>query len=57
MIAISAGIVLFEMEQIRTSRTFDYYDIIANLIGLGISFIIFNKFSVKDSQEEENILR
>ena len=53
MIAICAGIILYEIEQLCTSMVFDCYDIVASLIGLVISIIIFNKFSVKYTPEEE----
>lgn len=55
MIAICAGVLIYEIEQNWTARTFDYYDIIASLLGLGISIIIFNLFSVKYLPEDENI--
>ena len=40
MIFVACGLLAYEIEQIWTSRTFDYLDIIATIIGLGISILI-----------------
>ena len=44
MIFASCGILTYEIEQNWTSRTFDYLDIVATIIGLGISIFIFKIF-------------
>jgi len=41
------GLLAYEIEQYWTSRTFDKLDIIATIIGLVISILIFNMFVEK----------
>ena len=43
MMAVTIGILFYEIEQIWTSRTFDYMDIIASLLGLGIAILVYKK--------------
>lgn len=45
MIFVSCGILAYEIEQIWTSRAFDYLDIIATIMGLVISILIFNRYA------------
>ena len=47
MIFVSIGLLAYEIEQYWTSRTFDKLDIIATIIGLVISILIFNMFVEK----------
>ncbi|MGM0582768.1 MAG: hypothetical protein ACQETL_18985 [Bacteroidota bacterium] len=48
MIFVTVGVLVYETEQIWTSRTFDYLDVLATIIGLGISIPIFKGLSNKD---------
>ena len=41
---VTTGILTYEIEQNWSSRTFDYLDIVATIIGLGISIFIFKIF-------------
>ena len=45
MVFVTAGVLTYEIEQIWTSRTFDYLDILATVIGFGISILIFKGLS------------
>ncbi|MRT94056.1 hypothetical protein [Ancylomarina sp. 16SWW S1-10-2] len=47
MASVSLGILAYETEQIWTSKTFDYADIIATLLGFGLSVLILNVTSKK----------
>ncbi len=49
MIFASCGILIYEIEQNWTSRTFDYLDIVATIIGLGISILIFKLFAKRQT--------
>ena len=40
MASVTLGILAYETEQIWTSKTFDYVDIIATLLGFGLSVLI-----------------
>ncbi len=54
MIFATIGILAYELDQIWTSRTFDFQDIIATLVGLGIAVLIFNRFDSKADSEDNN---
>jgi len=43
MMAVTLGVLFYEIEQIWTSWTFDYMDIIASLLGLGVAVLILKK--------------
>ena len=44
-LAIALGICIeFLQENLTTTRTFDYYDIVANTIGAFLSFMYVNRF-------------
>ena len=43
IIFVTVGILAYEIEQIWTSMTFDYLDIIAIIVGFGISVLIVTK--------------
>lgn len=47
MIAVCGGILVYEIEQIWTSMIFDYLDVIASLVGLAFSILIFTTISNK----------
>lgn len=47
MIFCSLGVLAYETEQILTSRTFDYHDILATIIGLVFAIFIFKVISRK----------
>jgi len=40
MIYITSGVIIYEIEQIWTSRIFDYMDIIASVLGLVVAILI-----------------
>ena len=52
MIAVSCGILVYELEQYWTDRTFDYFDIIATILGLGMSVLIFISLDKRDGLKE-----
>ncbi len=45
MLFVTIGILVYEFEQIWTSRTFDFFDVFATLIGFGISATIYKYLS------------
>ena len=47
MIFCTIGILAYEIEQIWTTRTFDYLDTAAIIFGLGLSILIFKRISKK----------
>ena len=47
MIFVTIGLLAYEIEQYWTSRTFDILDVVATIIGLVISILIFNMFVKK----------
>jgi len=53
MIFVTSGILTYEIEQYWTERTFDILDIIATIIGLGVSILIFKLF---DRKRKENLV-
>ena len=54
MIFVTIGILIYETEQIWTSRTFDYLDIIATIVGLGISVLIVSGKAKKCDNSVKN---
>ena len=47
MIYCTVGVLVYETEQLWTSRTFDYLDILATISGLGLAILIFRVISRK----------
>jgi len=45
MMFVTLGILTYEMEQIWTDRVFNYLDVAATIVGLGLSVLIFKYFS------------
>ena len=48
MIFCAIGAMTYEIEQFWTTRTFDYLDVLATIIGFGLSILIFKRISKKD---------
>jgi glycopeptide antibiotics resistance protein len=52
MAAVTLGLLAYEIDQIwSTSRTFDYADIIATLVGFGLSVLILRSNSKKSNNQ------
>src|SRR6056297_3113646 len=50
MIYTTCGILLYEIEQLWSYRTFDFLDIAATLAGLGLAILIYKRVEVKRHQ-------
>ena len=50
MIYNTCGILLYELEQLWSYRTFDFLDIAATLAGLGLAILIYQRVGVKKQQ-------
>jgi len=50
MIYTTCGILLYELEQLWSYRTFDFLDIAATLAGLGLAILIYQRVGVKKQQ-------
>jgi len=53
MIYTTCGILLYEIEQLWSYRTFDFLDIAATLAGLGLAILIYKRVEVKRRQQIE----
>lgn len=51
MAFVTLGILAYEIDQIWTDMTFDYADIIATLVGYGLSVLILNITSNKSNNQ------
>jgi hypothetical protein len=51
MAFVTLGILAYEIEQVWTDMTFDYADIIATLVGYGLSVLIVNITSKKSTDQ------
>lgn len=50
MIYTTCGILLYEVEQLWSYRTFDFLDIAATIAGLGLAILIYKRVRVKRQQ-------
>jgi len=53
MISTTCGILLYELEQLWSYRTFDFLDIAATIAGLGLAILIYKRVEIKRQQPVE----
>lgn len=56
MIFCTVGVLIYEFEQLWTSRTFDYLDIAATIFGLMFAIFIFKMISSKWKLENHEVI-
>jgi hypothetical protein len=56
MVFVAIGVLVYEAEQFWTSRTFDYLDILATIIGLGAAIFIYKLITSEKKSEHVEVL-